>query len=219
MECRIAGDHRLLQVVATRGSHSDSVPNLRPCVTRSSSRQKDRCPTPPAASRANTPSSTSAWMCTFRLSAPPNPGPPRRGLCAVGWESLNDGHGAPAWLLEADGARVVPQQAEYGAQEDSSHPTASALRAAADRSREGGMRRPPPLDMARGGPEQRRRTATGTERPPLVREGDQPVQGAAVAAKPREPPSQESAAASDPLQREPGLTFSTEQEWIVVPRS
>jgi hypothetical protein len=42
-------------------------------------------------------------------------------------EPLNDGHGAPAWLLEADGARVVPQQTEYGAQEDSGHPTAQVV--------------------------------------------------------------------------------------------
>jgi hypothetical protein len=33
-------------------------------------------------------------------------------------EPLNDRHGAPARLLEADGARVVPQQAEYGGEEE-----------------------------------------------------------------------------------------------------
>jgi hypothetical protein len=63
-------------------------------------------------------------------------------------KALNDGHGAPTWLLETDGAPVVPQQAEYGAQEDGGHPAArlrqgfgearrsastSALRAAAER--------------------------------------------------------------------------------------
>jgi len=53
----------------------------------------------------------SAWKWTFRLSAPPNPGPPRHGLCAVGWESLNHDDGTAAAVFDAVVARPIAQHA------------------------------------------------------------------------------------------------------------
>jgi hypothetical protein len=93
-------------------------------------------------------------------------------------EPLNDGHGPPAWLLETDGARVVPQQAEYGAQEDSGHPTAQvvvprepvpqSVRQTQDPLSNRYVREDV-IDQMHGTLGHAATTATGTERPPLAR--------------------------------------------------
>jgi len=56
-------------------------------------------------------------MWTFRFSAPPNPGPPLRGLCAVGWKPLHDRHGAAAHIRETALAGTGPQMPRHLAQQ------------------------------------------------------------------------------------------------------
>jgi hypothetical protein len=53
----------------------------------------------------------------IEVQGPAEPGAPRRGLCAVGWESLDHRDRAAAGLLEARGTRVLPQQTKHGADE------------------------------------------------------------------------------------------------------
>jgi hypothetical protein len=117
-------------------------------------------------------------------------------------EPLDDRDGASARLLEADRARVVPQQAEDGAEEDSGDPPAEVVIPRQPVPQSVRQTQDPLSDWNVGddaidqvGSAFRHPPATTTraERAPLARERDEPIQGAPVAAKPREATSQEPA--------------------------
>ncbi len=65
-------------------------------------------------------------MCTLRFSAAP-PGPPLRGLCAVGWEALDDGHGTTAAVGHVMVPGVAVEPAEHGAHVDRNHGAAQRV--------------------------------------------------------------------------------------------